>query len=96
MSAPLFPARNFCGLAAVSRFSRVDRWFWSCYGYGLSGLFSELGRALYENVADRDEKDADKGRDGHAKHNRSAHDAARCGTRTLRKHQWHTTRDKHK
>ena len=64
--------------------SRVDRCRGICYGYGFSRLFPELGQTLYKDVADRDEKDADKGCDSHAKHDRSSHDAARCGTRTLR------------
>ena len=57
-------------------FSRVDRRRGSWHRYGFSGLFPELGQTLDKDVADRDEKDADKGRDRHAKHDRRSHDAA--------------------
>ena len=66
---PLLTARDFCGLG-------VYRCLGSRYRHRLSRLFPKLGQTLYENVADRYEKDADKGRDSHAKHNRSSHDAA--------------------
>ena len=41
----------------------------------------------------RDEKDADKGRDSHAKHDRRSHDAPRCGTGTLGKHRRYAPED---
>ena len=51
----------------------MDRRRGSWYRYGFSRLFPKLGQTLHKDVADRDEKDADRGRDSHAKHDRSSH-----------------------